>query len=271
MLDKFSRQITYLRVSVTDRCNLRCVYCMPEDGVHLKRHEDILSFEDITEIIRVAATLGITKIRITGGEPLVRRGIVDLVGKIAKIDGLKEIVMTTNGSLLAPVAQEFKAAGLNRINISLDTLDGGKYARITRGGKISAVLSGIDSALKARLPVKINMVLANGLSDPERKADREVERMRRFCNSSGIELQLIRQYSLTEPKSDAADFDRPPPCSECNRLRLLADGKLKPCLHSDVEIPIVMDDIAGSLMDAIQGKPARGWVCTDSDIMRIGG
>ena len=267
MLDKFSRRITYLRVSVTDRCNLRCVYCMPEEGVILKKHEDILSFEEIAEIVGVAATLGITKVRITGGEPLVRRGIVGLVGMLRRFENLREIAMTTNATLLSPIAGELKDAGLDRINISLDTLDADKYAHITRGGLIADALTGINAALDVGLPVKINMVLSHEYSEP----DDEVLKMRRFCESRGIDLQLIRQYSLTDPKVDTADYDRPPPCSECNKLRLLADGKLKPCLHSNVEIPVRMDDIEGSLKEAIFGKPARGWVCTDRDMMRIGG
>ena len=267
MLDKYSRRITYLRVSVTDRCNLRCVYCMPETGVVLKRHKDILSFEEIAEIVGVATTLGITKVRITGGEPLVRRGIVGLVGMLRKYKNLREIAMTTNATLLSPIAGDLKDAGLDRINISLDTLDADKYAHITRGARIADPLAGIDAALDAGLPVKINMVLSHEYSEP----DDDVLKMRSFCESRGMVLQLIRQYSLTEPKVDAAHFDRPSPCSECNRLRLLADGKLKPCLHSNVEIPVRMDDIEGSLKEAIFGKPARGWVCTDRDMVRIGG
>ena len=267
MLDKFNRRITYLRISVTDRCNFRCVYCMPEDGVALKRHEDILSFEEIAAIVGVATTLGITKVRITGGEPLVRRGIVGLVGMLRRHKNLREIAMTTNASLLSPIAYELKDAGLDRINISLDTLDGDRYAHITRGGRIDGALAGIDAALEVGLPVKINMVLSHEYSEP----DDEVQRMRRFCESRGMDLQLIRQFSLANPKIDTADYDRPPTCSECNRLMWLADGKLKPCLHSNVEIPVRMDDIEGSLKEAIFGKPARGWVCTDRDMMRIGG
>ena len=240
---------------------------MPEEGITLKRHEDILSFEDIAEIVRVGTTLGITKVRITGGEPLVRRGIANLIRLMRDFEGLKEIAMTTNGTLLAPIASELKAAGLDRVNISLDTLDEDRYARITRGGQISAALSGIEAALRIELPLKINMVVSNEIADQEA----EIRRMEEFCSSRGMDLQLIRQYDLTDPKLDNADYDRPPPCGECNRLRLLADGRLKPCLHSNVEIPVRMDDIEGSFMDAISGKPARGWVCTDRNMMRIGG
>lgn len=265
MLDRFNRSIGYLRVSITDRCNLRCVYCMPEEGVELKKHRDILSFEAIARIVATAAGMGIGKIRLTGGEPLVRRGLVDLVGMLAKIHGVDELAMTTNGTLLAPVAKSLRKAGLHRINISLDTLDPEIYRGITRGGNIGAVFAGIDAAIEAGFPVKINMV-----RPPDGTTEDEAN-MRRYCDEKGIALQLIRQYSLTSGKEDDARFDRPSPCSECNRIRLLADGTLKPCLHSDSGIPVDMDDISGSLKKAILAKPARGSVCTDRDMVQIGG
>jgi GTP 3',8-cyclase len=265
MLDRFDRQISYLRISVTDRCNLRCVYCMPEEGIKLTTHEDILSFEDIAAIVTTAASIGISKIRLTGGEPLVRRGIVDLVSMLAVISGVSEVAMTTNGTLLQPLAKRLKAAGLRRINISLDTLDADSYRRITRGGNLADALAGIDAALSAELPVKINMVR------PPDGTDEELARMREFCDVRGIKLQLIRQYSLSQDKKDDGVYDRPSPCSACNRVRLLADGTLKPCLHSDDEISLDMSDIEGSLVSAIQAKPARGTVCTGRDIIQIGG
>ena len=136
MKDSFGREINYLRVSLTDRCNLRCEYCMPEKGVDKLKHEDILSLEDIYEVIKVFVDLGINKIRFTGGEPLVRLGVVDLISKVSKLDGVKEIAMTTNGTLLEKYAKELKEAGLSRVNISLDTLDREKYKEITRGGDL---------------------------------------------------------------------------------------------------------------------------------------
>ena len=265
MLDRFDRQISYLRISVTDRCNLRCVYCMPEEGIKLTSHEDILSFEDIVAIVRTGAAMGISKIRLTGGEPLVRRGIVNLVSMLSGISGVNEVAMTTNGTLLRPLAEPLKAAGLRRINISLDTLDEDVYRRLTRGGEIADALAGIDAALAAGLPVKINMVR------PPDGTEEELERMRRFCDANGITLQLIRQYALSQDKTDDNVYDRPSPCASCNRVRLLADGTLKPCLHSDDEIRLDMKDIEGSLVKAIQAKPARGTVCTGRNIIQIGG
>ena len=167
MRDQFDREITYLRVSVTDLCNLRCRYCMP-DGVCQKQHEDILSFEEITEIVSAAAALGVRKVRVTGGEPLVRKGCVDLVRMIAAIPGIEEVDMTTNGVLLSRDAAALKAAGLKRVNISLDSLNPEKYADITGGGSLPDALAGIKAAFDAGLtPVKINTVLIGGFNDDE--------------------------------------------------------------------------------------------------------
>ena len=142
MFDSYKRKIDYLRISVTDRCNLRCTYCMPAEGIQMLRHEDILSYDEITEVIREAVALGVDKVRITGGEPLVRKGIVNLVAMISAIPGIRDLAMTTNGILLSDHAYELKAAGLHRVNISLDTTDPEEFRRITRGGDIQAPGSG---------------------------------------------------------------------------------------------------------------------------------
>ena len=230
MFDHFERDITYLRISVTDKCNLRCSYCMPPEGVTIRRHEDLLSLEQLTEAARAAVGLGVRKVRLTGGEPLVRRGVVDLVRMIAAIDGLEHLGLTTNGTLLAPRVHELAAAGLDSVNVSLDTLDPIRYAEITRGGTIGDALAGIHAARSAGLPLKINMVVLDDVSA------RETESMRAFCSSVGARLQLINRFDLTRGKGDSHAFDRPPSCAGCNRIRLLADGTLKPCLHSDDEI-----------------------------------
>lgn len=162
MIDGYGREITYLRVSVTDRCNFRCVYCMPEEGVPPKPHASILRYEEITRIARLAVSLGVQSIRVTGGEPLVRKGITSLVNALAglKSAGLRDLSMTTNGSLLAPVASDLAAAGLDRVNISLDTLRMDRFVRITRGGDLGRVLEGAGAALAAGLtPVKLNVVV----------------------------------------------------------------------------------------------------------------
>jgi len=167
-IDNYCRQITYLRVSVTDRCNLRCIYCMPEEGVSLIGHDDILSYEEIVRIAGIVAPGGISKIRITGGEPLVRKGITGLVTELRSIPGITDISMTTNGILLQAAARELRKAGLQRINISLDTLNPDKYRHITRGGDIRAVLSGISEAHKEGFsPIKINVVAMRGINDDE--------------------------------------------------------------------------------------------------------
>lgn len=162
--DSFGRRIDYLRISVTDRCNLRCVYCMPPEGVEWKAHERILSFEEIERFAGIAAQEGISKIRLTGGEPLVRTGIVDHVRRLREITGIEAIALTTNGTLLARHAAALAEAGLKRINVSLDTLDPEVFARITRGGTIADVLTGIDAAFAAGMdPVKLNVVVVRSL------------------------------------------------------------------------------------------------------------
>jgi cyclic pyranopterin phosphate synthase len=167
MLDKFKREINYLRVSITDRCNLRCVYCMPKEGVSLIGHEDILSYEEMLRIIRIARKLGIVKVRVTGGEPLVRRGVTEFLAALGKL-GLEDISLTTNGILLESLAEPIRKAGVGRINVSLDSLDPEKYTRITRGGDLAAVLRGLELADRAGFsPIKINVVTVKGFNDDE--------------------------------------------------------------------------------------------------------
>jgi GTP 3',8-cyclase len=265
LFDRFDRQIDYLRISVTDKCNLRCIYCMPEKGVRPRRHEDFLRFEQITAIARAAVPLGIRKIRLTGGEPLVKRGIVDLAEMLGEIDGLTHLAMTTNGTMLTQHAPGLKAAGLHSLNISLDTLDPERYCRLTRGGEIRAVHEGIRAALAQQFPLKINMVV---LDDT---VPAEIDQMRQYCSDLGIVLQLINHFRLAQEKSDAPGFDRPHSCQSCNRIRLLPDGKLKPCLHGNREIAVDFTAIAESLRRAVLAKPARGHKCTNREMMQIGG
>ncbi|MHB8092939.1 MAG: GTP 3',8-cyclase MoaA [Syntrophales bacterium] len=168
MVDKYNRNINYLRVSVTDRCNLRCIYCMPTEGISCLRHEDILTYEELHRIIRVASDVGICKVRITGGEPLVRRGIVDFVKSLGTINKLSDISMTTNGILLKEFAAELFHAGIGRINISLDSLNAEKYRKITRLGNLQTVLDGIEKARQVGFsPIKINIVAIKGFNDDE--------------------------------------------------------------------------------------------------------
>lgn len=270
MRDRFDREIDYLRVSVTDKCNLRCTYCLPEEGVHPRGHEEMLSLEAIAAVVRAGVELGLSKVRLTGGEPLVKRGIVDLVRLVRAVPGVRHLAMTTNGTLLPGLAAALRQAGLDSLNISLDTLDPERYRRISRRGVLAEALAGIEAALKAGFPVKINMVVLEDTSEAE------IEALRAFCAARGLALQLINHYSLTAAKRDEAGrgayaFDRPPRCERCNRVRLLADGTLKPCLHSDLEIPLDPADPAGSLRRAILAKPRRGGVCTGRSMIEIGG
>ena len=166
--DQFNRIHDYLRISVTDRCNLRCVYCMPPEGVEFIEHNKLLTYEEIEEVVRVGASLGIKKLRLTGGEPLVRKDVEVLISKLSKIEGIEDIALTTNAYYLANKAKALKEAGLNRVNISLDSLKPERFKEITRGGNIERVLEGIDSAIKVGFsPIKINTVLMKGFNDDE--------------------------------------------------------------------------------------------------------
>lgn len=272
--DGFQRGISYLRISVTDRCNLRCVYCMPPEGVELVSHDDILTFEQITVAVRAAASLGIDKVRLTGGEPLVRAGIVELVRMIADIDGVREVSMTTNGTLLEKYAVPLIDAGLSRINVSLDTLRYERFREITRTGDLADVLRGLKAAGDAGLnPVKVNVVPMLGVNDDE-IADfarmtvdagwhvRFIELMPfnrtiKFVPSKTLrgkieDLGQLQPYSGLAGNGSASYFTLPgakgtigfispvsePFCQSCNRLRLSATGKLFPCLFSDDGIDI---------------------------------
>jgi cyclic pyranopterin phosphate synthase len=265
MFDRFDRAITYLRISVTDKCNLRCRYCMPEEGVPLRRHEDLLSLEQLAEAARAAVSLGVTKIRLTGGEPLVRRGIVELVRMISAVPGLQQLALTTNGTLLAPRARELRAAGLGSVNVSLDTLDPERYRWITRGGSLEDARAGIRAARDEGFPVKVNMVVLDGESRDE------IEPMKSFCESMGARLQLINHFDLARRKGDDYSFDRHPSCAGCNRIRLLADGALKPCLHSDQEFRLDPARLRESLQEAMLAKPLHGGECVNRSMQQIGG
>lgn len=265
MLDKFNREINYLRISVTDKCNLRCIYCMPEEGLQLKQHKDILRYEQIEQIVKEAVQLGINKIRLTGGEPLIKKDIEFLIAKIASVNEVKELCLTTNGILLAQKAKILKQAGLTSVNISLDTLQPEKFKEITRGGNLADVLKGIDEAINEGFKIKLNMVV---LKD---KNEDEIDDIKRFCRDHGITTQLINHFNLRQNKNDEYFFDRPPKCKNCNRIRLLSDGVLKPCLHSEVEYKINFANVRESLEKAILAKPERGLSCISRKMFEIGG
>lgn len=306
LVDTYGRQITYLRVSVTDRCNFRCVYCMPPEGVPLQPHHAIMRYEEIAEVVRVAAELGVKEVRLTGGEPLVRPDLAELIQMIHLIPGIEDISLTTNALLLDKMAASFAEAGLNRINVSLDTLDPVKFDRITRGGSFERTWQGIETAERCGLkPIKINMVVMRGVNDDELvemaklTLDRDwhvrfielmpvknqetwgndfpspqemyfsVQEMLEIFEPMGIQAVSrsvgqgpARVYRLPGAKGQIG-FISPLGdhfCGDCNRLRLTADGNLRPCLLSDVEIPLVStlrsgESILPVLQKAVSAKP----------------
>ncbi len=266
MYDRFNRRISYLRISVTYRCNFRCMYCMPAEGVPLKKHSEILTFDEIAEIVQVGAELGLKKIRLTGGEPLVRKELPVLVKMIAAVDGIEEIALTTNGVFLPQLAKPLKVAGLNRVNISLDTLDAEKFSKITRGGDLYDVLKGINAAIEAGLtPVKINFVRIPGENEDDEKAVRE------FCDRKSLQLRFIRQMNLKTGEFDAVDGGYGGICEVCNRLRLTADGFIVPCLHSGLRYNIREIGIRQAFQQAVEFKPEKGTGTESHEFSNIGG
>ena len=266
MLDRFNRNINYLRISVTDRCNLRCHYCMPEEGVRQIRHEDILTYDEIAVFTREAVALGITKVRVTGGEPLARKGVTTLVAMLADISGITDLSMTTNGTMLAGHAHDLAAAGLMRVNISLDTLDPEKYRRVTRGGDINNVLEGIAAAQAAGLrPVKINCVIK---STPDEADARMVAD---FCLKEGLEVRFIRQMDLAGGTFSVVHGGSGGHCARCNRLRLTPEGTVRPCLFSDIGYSIRELGAKEALRRAVGAKPEKGTVNNVNEFYNIGG
>jgi len=266
VLDRFDRSIDYLRLSVTDRCNLRCIYCMPAEGIPLLRHEDILTFNEIAEFTRTAVGKGIKKVRITGGEPLVRKNIAVLVRMIADIPGIRDLSMTTNGVLLKEHAVYLKEAGLHRLNVSLDSVDKDRFAAITRGGNVKDVIDGIDAAIKAGLtPVKVNCVIKNSTQG------KDALEVTEFCYRKGLEIRYIRQMDLVKGHFYPVDGGDGGRCRSCNRLRLTANGMLKPCLFNDIEIDIRKTGYEKAILEAIKMKPECGIRNLTGSFYNIGG
>jgi len=320
MLDPYNRDINYLRISVTDRCNLRCTYCRPKEGISLKGHEDILRYEEILRVVSRATALGFVKVRLTGGEPLVRRGFVEFAAALKKIKGLEDISLTTNGILLEKYADAIFNAGITRINISLDSLDGEKYAEITRGGNLDDVFRGIAEAEKAGFsPIKINTVIVRGFNDNEvldfaRLAltkpfqIRFIEIMpvspvntghaedflpnRQLLETIGRHFRLLplqgkkhktdgpaRLYKLEEGRGEIG-FINPVSdhfCATCNRLRLMADGKLRACLLKEEEVDLKAalerrcsdEELDELIRKAVRFKPEKHDLdCTDRHLKK---
>ncbi|HET6351442.1 MAG TPA: GTP 3',8-cyclase MoaA [Coriobacteriia bacterium] len=337
--DTFGRSIDYLRISLTDRCNLRCVYCMPEEGVAWKPHDQILTIEEIERIAAVAASEGIGKVRLTGGEPLVRHGVIELVRTLVKTPGIESVALTTNGTLLRKYAAELREAGLTRVNISLDSLDEDVYTRITRGGKLAEALDGIEAAFEVGFdPIKLNVVVVRSLEqdllgfakmtldrplhvrfieympvgEAEEGAgchgesggwtredtvpsDEVVDRISEAAIAEGLgPLSVVEsdkapggwgpaRYYQLEGAQGTVGVISPLShhfCKECNRLRLTADGKLRPCLFSDEELDVrevvrAGDDeaVRAVIRQALKIKPENHHdrVGTERRMSQIGG
>lgn len=316
MIDSHGRTIDYMRISLTDRCNLRCIYCMPEEGIEQVAHGDILRFDEIERLVRIAAQEGISRVRLTGGEPLVRKGVVDLVRSLHSTPGIRDISMTTNGTMLARFADQLYEAGLRRVNISLDSLDPDQYRRVTRGGNLNDVMEGVEAALRVGFkPVKLNAVAVRSLDQDylayaRMSLDRPLHvRFIEYMpvgNSAGscgggwgpedvISVEEIREridegareqglgalapiegrnkpdgagparYYQFEGALGTVGFISPLSrhfCSECNRLRLTAQGGIRPCLFSDQEFSAVEalrtgtdEDVRAVLRQALGAKP----------------
>lgn len=270
MKDQYGRSIGYMRVSVTDRCNLRCIYCMPAEGVPCVQHGDILTFDEITRLCRIGTEIGISRIKLTGGEPLVRRGLPELLRMIKELPGIEQVTLTTNGILLKEKINELVSNGLDAVNISIDTLEAGEYRRITRGGRLEEALEGIDAALRfPDLRVKLNCVPMQGMPEEgyvrlaELARDRDmdvrfIEMMpigmgREYGYVSGEQIYRILEDVFGRAEECAGSFGNGPAvyvrfpgfrgktgfidavshqfCDRCNRVRLTSEGCLKPCLQ----------------------------------------
>ena len=294
MIDNYGRNITYLRMSVTELCNLRCRYCMPEDGICKKEHEQMLTEEEMIHAVRAAARLGITKLRITGGEPLVKKNIVSICQKAAAVAGIQDVCITTNGILLPKLAPDLKKAGVRRVNISLDTLKEDRYQYITRRGHVDAALAGLHAALEAGFEkIKLNAVLIGGFNEDEIAElaaltrtypidVRFIEMMPMYDSGDFKEdayipgervLEVLQELRPEKADGGVARLYRLPDaqgniglinplsahfCADCNKLRITADGMIKPCLHREAEYSIKglnEEEMIEQLKRAILEKP----------------
>lgn len=276
MKDKYGRELGYLRLSVTETCNLRCQYCIPNGQQYTQHHKNSLTLEEMYKLVKIFVDIGVYKVRITGGEPLLRKGVLSLAEKIAALEGVQDLSMTTNGLLLKQYAKAMKEAGIQRVNISLDSLDAIRYASITGGGNLQTVLNGIEEAKKVGLfPIKLNTVLIKGFNDDEivsfvqktKQEDVEIRFIELMPIGHGINwskekflsaqavlkaVPALKPLTITDCSSTTVYYRLPNAkgkvglirpisckfCSQCNRVRLTSDGRLKYCLHSNIELDI---------------------------------
>ena len=295
MIDQYGRDITYLRISVTDKCNLRCRYCMPEEGVCRRRHAEMMTEDELITAVEAAASLGIRKLRITGGEPLVKKNILSICRRAAAVEGIDELCLTTNGTLLPQMAAQLKEAGVKRLNLSLDTLDPEKYAYITRIGRLEDFHAGLEAALDAGFEkLKVNAVLIGGFNEDEiaplanltraYPLDMRFIELMPMLSSEAFGpgayvpvskvLEALPEAAAVPQDGGVAKLYRLPGakgniglispvsahfCGTCNRLRLTADGKLKACLHAAEECSVRGMDFAqvrAVMENIIWNKPA---------------
>ena len=312
MQDGHARNITYLRLSVTDLCSFRCRYCMPAGGVPKRDHRDVCSVEELVEITRAAADCGVRKVRLTGGEPLVRRGILEICRGISAIPEMEELCLTTNGAALPQLAGPLKEAGVDRLNVSLDTLRPDRFAYITRTGRLEDVLRGLEAASEAGFTgTKLNVVLMKEFNEDEipdfvtlaRRYPLEVRFIELMPIGEGQNAQFLPAQAVLNACPDLRPVEssgvarryRPPGgpglvgliepmshrfCGDCDRIRVTADGKLKPCLHSGQEIPLRGlhgEALRRAIEDGIAAKPEHhhmtetGRSAAGRDMNQIGG
>lgn len=239
---------------------------MPEEGIQMISHDDVLSFEEIYEFTKVAVRKGIIKVRLTGGEPLARKGTIDLIRMLSSIDGIKDLAMTTNGIMLKTYAKQLKESGLQRVNISLDTVDPEEYCEITRCGNLKDVLEGIQAAKENDLsPVKINCVVKNNVNEPNALAVKE------WCEKNDLEIRFINEMDIEKGQFSIVHGGDGGDCTKCNRLRLTSNGYLKPCLFSNEAINIREMSYEAALDLAAKNKPVCGSGGSSNKFYNIGG
>ena len=313
MIDQFGRTVQYLRVSVTDKCNLRCVYCMPEEGLPWLKREELLNYEEIEQIIRAMALMGLQRVRITGGEPLVRRDLHELVRLIAAVPGIQDLSLSTNAVLLADQAESLRSAGIDRLNVSLDSLQPDRVDAIARRpGSFPKIMEGLDAAERTGFsPIKINVVLIRGQNDDEVRDFAEITRERpwhiRFIElmptGANLELSANQFVSCTEVLRRVREIDELEPvagpfgngpakyyqfpgapgtigvitpmshnyCDRCNRMRLTADGQLRPCLFGDIQTNLrdplrAGEELTPLIEETLRIKPERHYLIQGSDV-----
>lgn len=272
MQDLYNREIDYLRISLTEKCNQKCIYCIGEKDINYNNENSLLTVKQIKKIVSSASKLGIKKIRFTGGEPLLRGDISEIIKDTKNIKGIETVAITTNGVLLGDIAEELKNVGLDSINISLDTLDKGRYKYITGTDNLEKVIFGIESASKLKFKIKINVVIIDN------ESINELNKIKEYAESVFSKVQTIKLYNLNEDKTEQDEYDRPAKCKHCDRIRLLSNGCLLSCLHSDILTKInfktsenIDNEITKAIKEAIIKKPKCGHKSSVKSVSLIGG